>query len=55
MVDCDEFKGSAVDDSRPLCPSDISPTSGGNRAAIPALWIPAFAGMTVGFVVTMAG
>ena len=41
---------------RPLCPSDISPTSGGNRAAVPPLWMdvpsaeaPAFAGMTVLF------
>ena len=39
---------------RPLCPSDISPTSGGNRAAVPPLWMdvpsaeaPAFGGMTM--------
>ena len=40
----------------PLCPSDISPTSGGNPSerregvdGLPgALWIPAFAGMTWG-------
>ncbi len=30
----------------PLCPSGISPASGGNPASSPPLWIPAFAGMT---------
>ncbi len=34
------FRGS------PLCPSDISPASGGNPASQPLLWVPACAGMT---------
>ena len=52
---CVGFKGCVGGSgTRPLCPSDISPTSGGNLSALPLLWMdvpsaeaPACAGMTV--------